>query len=152
VWKRSTQNGVDVLITTVHGWITGPRPLAHPLSIQRRISEPAELHPRPNPSRSFTTPQLTYHLPPQLHGTAAPFAPWRNNRRRAMAPHTRALLAKPRLTTRIEGPSEHRKWIRTGACVVSSSGHGADAVRGGPNATARNRSKAEVLFRQVMQR
>jgi hypothetical protein len=35
VWKRSTRNGVDVLISTVHGWITGPRPLAHPLPIQR---------------------------------------------------------------------------------------------------------------------
>lgn len=61
-------------------------------------------------------------------------------------------IGQPRPTTRIEGPSELRKRIRTSACEVSSSGHGADAVRGGPNATTRNRSKAEVLFCQMMQR
>jgi hypothetical protein len=40
------------------------------LPIQRQISDTAELHPRPNPSRPFTTPRLTYHLPPQVADTA----------------------------------------------------------------------------------
>jgi hypothetical protein len=31
VLKRSTRNGVDVLISTVHRWITGPRPIALPM-------------------------------------------------------------------------------------------------------------------------
>jgi hypothetical protein len=41
--------------------------LAHTRRIQDPwcISDPTELHPRPNPSRPFTTPWLTYHLPPQ---------------------------------------------------------------------------------------
>jgi hypothetical protein len=69
---------------------------------------------------------------------AAPSAPRRRKSRRAVSPLTRAPTDQPRRATWINGFSEDGKGIRTSACAASSSGHGADAVCGGPMATARN--------------
>jgi hypothetical protein len=80
------------------------------------------------------------HQPPSssdLDGGAVPWA-WRRTRRWAVSPPRRAPTDQPRRATLMNRLSEDGKGFRTGACAVSSSGHGVDAVRGGPMVTARN--------------
>jgi hypothetical protein len=91
-------------------------------------------HSRPLPDQRLAALFLT----DQHQSMAAPSAPRRSKRRRAVSPLTRAPTDQPRRATRINGLSEDGKGIRTSACAVSSSGHIADAVRGGPMATTRN--------------